>query len=84
MISTADVKNNTVFEDDDGIIYQVIAYQHHRKSQSAAVYRTTLRNLARYRAGGIQGRDQDRLACACRTRRTSTKFCQRAGSSRTT
>jgi elongation factor P len=47
MISTADVKNNTVFEDgDDGIIYQVIAYQHHRKSQSAAVYRMTLRNLA--------------------------------------
>lgn len=46
MISTADVKNNTVFEDEDGIIYQVIAYQHHRKSQSAAVYRMTLRNLA--------------------------------------
>jgi elongation factor P len=47
MITTSDVKNNTVFEDgDDGIIYQVIAYQHHRKSQSAAVYRMTLRNLA--------------------------------------
>lgn len=46
MITTSDLKNGTVFEDDDGIIYQVLAYQHHRKSQSAAVYRTTLRNLA--------------------------------------
>lgn len=46
MISTSDLKNGTVFEDDDGIIYQVITYQHHRKSQSAAVYRTTLRNIA--------------------------------------
>lgn len=47
MITTSDLKNGTVFEDgDDGIIYQVLAYQHHRKSQSAAVYRTTLRNMA--------------------------------------
>ncbi len=45
MISTADFSNGTVFE-DEGQIWEIIAYQHHRKSQSAAVYRTTLRSLS--------------------------------------
>lgn len=45
MISTSEFKNGLVFE-DDGQIVQIVAYQHHRKSQSAAVYRTTLRVLA--------------------------------------
>ena len=45
MIDTSQFKNGLVFE-DDGQIVQVISYQHHRKSQSAAVYRTTLRVLA--------------------------------------
>ncbi len=44
MISTSDFRNGLVFE-DEGTIYQIISYQHHRKSQSAAVYRTTLRSL---------------------------------------
>ena len=44
MISTSDFSNGLVFE-DDGQIYEIIHYQHHRKSQSAAVYRTTLRSL---------------------------------------
>ncbi|MFA6003200.1 MAG: elongation factor P [Elusimicrobiota bacterium] len=45
MISTSDFHNGLVFE-DDGQIWEVLTYQHHRKSQSAAVYRTTLRSLA--------------------------------------
>ncbi|MBI3564114.1 MAG: elongation factor P [Elusimicrobia bacterium] len=45
MIDTSQFKNGLVFE-DEGQIVQIISYQHHRKSQSAAVYRTTLRNLA--------------------------------------
>jgi len=44
MISTSDFKAGLVFE-DEGQMYEVITYQHHRKSQSAAVYRTTLRSL---------------------------------------
>ncbi len=44
MIDTSQFKIGLVFE-DDGQIVQIISYQHHRKSQSAAVYRTTLRNL---------------------------------------
>jgi elongation factor P len=44
MISTAEFSNGTVFE-DEGQFWEIIAYQHHRKSQSAAVYRTTLRSL---------------------------------------
>ena len=49
MISTSDFHNGMVFE-DDGQIYEILAYQHHRKSQSAAVYRTTLRSLT---SGGV-------------------------------
>ncbi len=45
MISTSDFRNGMVFE-DEGQIWEIITYQHHRKSQSAAVYRTTLRSLA--------------------------------------
>ncbi len=45
MISTSEFKNGKVIE-DDGQILQIIHFQHHRKSQSAAVYRTTLRSLA--------------------------------------
>jgi elongation factor P len=45
MITTSDFHNGMVFE-DEGQIYEIIAYQHHRKSQSAAVYRTTLRSLS--------------------------------------
>jgi len=45
MIDTSQFKLGLVFE-DDGQIVQIINYQHHRKSQSAAVYRTTLRVLA--------------------------------------
>ena len=44
MISTADFRNGLVFE-DEGQIWQIVSYQHHRKSQSAAVYRTVLRNM---------------------------------------
>ncbi len=49
MISTADLRLGVVFE-EDGEIYEVIHAQHHRKSQSAAVYRTTLRIMA---TGGV-------------------------------
>lgn len=45
MISTSDFRNGLVFE-DEGDIWEILAYQHHRKSQSAAVYRTTLRSLS--------------------------------------
>ena len=45
MISTSDFHNGLVFE-DDGQAWEILSYQHHRKSQSAAVYRTTLRSLA--------------------------------------
>lgn len=45
MIDTSQFKLGMVFE-DEGQIVQIINYQHHRKSQSAAVYRTTLRVLA--------------------------------------
>ncbi|MDE2490932.1 MAG: elongation factor P [Elusimicrobia bacterium] len=44
MIDTSMFRNGLVFE-DEGEIVQIISYQHHRKSQSAAVYRTTLRKL---------------------------------------
>lgn len=44
MISTSDFHAGLVFE-DEGQFWQILQYQHHRKSQSAAVYRTTLRSL---------------------------------------
>lgn len=49
MISTSDFHNGLVFE-DEGQIFEILSYQHHRKSQSAAVYRTTLRSLS---TGGV-------------------------------
>lgn len=45
MISTSEFHNGLVFE-DEGQIWEILSYQHHRKSQSAAVYRTTLRSLS--------------------------------------
>ena len=45
MISTSDFRNGLVFE-DEGQFWEILHYQHHRKSQSAAVYRTTLRSLS--------------------------------------
>ncbi len=44
MITTSDFQAGLVFE-DEGQMYEILSYQHHRKSQSAAVYRTTLRSL---------------------------------------
>ena len=44
MISTSEFHNGLVFE-DEGQFWEILHYQHHRKSQSAAVYRTTLRSL---------------------------------------
>ncbi|MDE2040314.1 MAG: elongation factor P [Elusimicrobia bacterium] len=44
MISTSEFHNGLVFE-DEGQFWEILQYQHHRKSQSAAVYRTTLRSL---------------------------------------
>ena len=49
MITTSDFKNGLVFE-DEGQFYEILTYQHHRKSQAAAVYRTTLRSLS---TGGV-------------------------------
>ncbi|MBI5630163.1 MAG: elongation factor P [Elusimicrobia bacterium] len=45
MISTSDFHNGLVFE-DEGQFLEILSYQHHRKSQSAAVYRTVLRSLS--------------------------------------
>jgi elongation factor P len=45
MVSTSEFRNGLVFE-DNGQIWEILHYQHHRKSQSAAVYRTTLRSLS--------------------------------------
>jgi elongation factor P len=44
MISTSEFHAGLVFE-DEGQFWEILQYQHHRKSQSAAVYRTTLRSL---------------------------------------
>ncbi len=44
MVSTSEFHNGLVFE-DEGQLWEILAYQHHRKSQSAAVYRTTLRSM---------------------------------------
>ncbi len=44
MISTSDFHNGLVFE-DEGHFWQILHYQHHRKSQAAAVYRVTVRSL---------------------------------------
>ena len=45
MISTSEFHNGLVFE-DEGQIWEIVSYQHHRKSQAAAVYRTVLRSLS--------------------------------------
>ena len=45
MISTSDFHNGLVFE-DEGQFWEILHYQHHRKSQAAAVYRVTVRSLS--------------------------------------
>jgi elongation factor P len=49
MITTAELRVGMVIE-DEGQLYEVLACQHHRMSQSRAVYRTTLRSLE---TGGV-------------------------------
>jgi len=44
MISTTDFHEGLVFE-DDGQIFELIKYQHHRMSQSKAVVRAKVRNV---------------------------------------
>lgn len=44
MISTTDFHEGLVFE-DDGQIFELLKYQHHRMSQSKAVIRAKLRNI---------------------------------------
>ncbi|MBI5882015.1 MAG: elongation factor P [Elusimicrobia bacterium] len=49
MITTAELRAGVVIE-DEGEWLEVLHAQHHRKSQAAAVYRATLRNL---NTGGV-------------------------------
>ncbi|MBI5211431.1 MAG: elongation factor P [Elusimicrobia bacterium] len=49
MITTAELKPGVVIEDEGGM-FEVLHAQHHRKSQAAAVYRATLRNI---NTGGV-------------------------------
>ena len=45
MIYTSDFREGLIFEDENGQIVEILAYQHHRKSQARAVVRVKLRNL---------------------------------------
>ncbi|OGR85410.1 MAG: elongation factor P [Elusimicrobia bacterium RIFCSPLOWO2_01_FULL_54_10] len=49
MIGISDFKNGTIFE-NDGIIYQVVWFQHHKPGKGGAVMRTKIRNV---RTGSI-------------------------------
>ncbi len=49
MISTADFKNGVLFE-ENGVIYQVIWFQHHKPGKGGAVMRTKIKNV---RTGAI-------------------------------
>ncbi len=49
MISTADFKNGVIFE-DEGSVYQVLWFQHHKPGKGGAVMRTKMRNV---RTGSI-------------------------------
>src|SRR6266496_2793457 len=49
MISTSDFKNGTLFE-NDGAIYQVVWFQHHKPGKGGAVMRTKIKNV---RTGAI-------------------------------
>lgn len=44
MISTADFKNGTLFE-NEGVIYQVVWFQHHKPGKGGAVMRTKIKNV---------------------------------------
>lgn len=49
MITTADFKNGTLFE-NEGILYKVIWFQHHKPGKGGAVMRTKIKNV---RTGAI-------------------------------
>lgn len=49
MITTADFKNGTVFE-NEGVVYQVLWFQNHKPGKGGAVMRTKIRNV---RTGSI-------------------------------
>ena len=49
MITTADFKNGILFE-NEGVVYQVIWFQHHKPGKGGAVMRTKLKNI---RTGSI-------------------------------
>jgi elongation factor P len=49
MIGISDFKNGTIFE-NEGVIYQVIWFQHHKPGKGGAVMRTRIRNV---RTGAI-------------------------------
>ena len=49
MIGITDFKNGTLFE-SDGVIYQVLWFQHHKPGKGGAVMRTKIRNV---RTGAI-------------------------------
>lgn len=49
MIGISDFKNGTLFE-NEGVIYQVIWFQHHKPGKGGAVMRTKIRNV---RTGAI-------------------------------
>lgn len=49
MITTADFKNGVIFE-NDGNIYQVLWFQHHKPGKGGAVMRTKIKNV---RTGSI-------------------------------
>ncbi len=46
MITTSGFHDGLIFENENGEIVEILAYQHHRKSQARAVVRVKLRNLA--------------------------------------
>ncbi|MBT3392941.1 MAG: elongation factor P [Elusimicrobiaceae bacterium] len=46
MLSTSELKENLIFEDENGEIVQVISHSHHRKSQARAVVRLKLKNFS--------------------------------------
>ncbi|MFH1619757.1 MAG: elongation factor P [bacterium] len=45
MITTGDFREGLIFENEHGVIVEILDYQHHRKSQARAVVRVKLRNL---------------------------------------
>ncbi len=45
MILAVNLKNGTIFKNENGHVVQVLNYQHHRKSQAKAVVRVKLQNM---------------------------------------